>query len=137
MDLNALLSVVLCLILPLSFFIFSLVFFIYESRVLFNDIETQGIVIGFEGDPDDSDSASVIRFVTQTGREVTIKGLRNYTIGQSVTVRYPPNQPEAGKVKNEAMEGCISVSIIQIFCIISIILIWIHYLYTETMRQGG
>ncbi len=80
-------------------------FVFYQGHYLGHSIETQGAVIDLEID-DEGAAKPVVRFIAQNGQEVifTGKAASNppaHTIGQTVIVRYPPNQPDRASIKGE------------------------------------
>ncbi|WP_322494472.1 DUF3592 domain-containing protein [Chloroflexus sp.] len=78
----------------------------YQSHYLRRNIETQGAVIDLKVDEEGA-AQPVVRFITQNGQEVTFTGQVAFyppahTVGQIVTVVYPPNRPDQARIKGES-----------------------------------
>lgn len=78
----------------------------YQDRYLRRNIETQGAVIDLKVDEEGA-AQPVVRFITQNGQEVTFTGQVAFyppahTVGQIVTVVYPPNLPDQARIKGES-----------------------------------
>ncbi|MDW8403255.1 DUF3592 domain-containing protein [Chloroflexus sp.] len=105
------------------FLLFATGYILFQSHLLRQNIERQGTVIDLKVD-DEGAAAPVVRFIDHNGREVTITSLVSamppaYTIGQSVTVVYPPNQPGQARIKGESKQflaifGALSVALIVV-----------------------
>lgn len=89
---------------------------IIHSRIFCNDIETIGVVIGFESDSDGT--TSIVRYVTQHGQEVTIPASGSYELGQRVIVRYPSHDPERGSVKKDTIAALSCAVAVSVFIIL-------------------
>jgi hypothetical protein len=86
------------------------VFLLAESAIS-NGMECSAVVIDIASRPDEDGGgdlyAPVVRFVARNGQEVTITGAVfsrpcPYKIGQTVTVEYPAQAPERGRIKGES-----------------------------------
>jgi hypothetical protein len=86
-------------------------YFFWQSRPFQHGMECPATVIDIASRPDEDGRsdlyAPVVRFVARNGQEVTITGAVfsrpcPYKIGQTVTVEYPAQAPERGRIKGES-----------------------------------
>ncbi|WP_448545070.1 DUF3592 domain-containing protein [Roseiflexus sp.] len=96
-------------------------YFFWQSRPFQNGMECSAVVIDIASRPDEDGGgdlyAPVVRFVARNGQEVTITGAVfsrpcPYKIGQTVTVEYPAQAPERGRIKSESRLMYIAFGII-------------------------
>lgn len=114
------------------FLLFATGYILFQSHLLRQNIERQGTVIDLKVD-DEGAAAPVVRFIDHNGREVTITSLVSsmppaFTIGQSVTVVYPPNRPDQARIKGESKQflaifGALSVALI-VLGVIAVLMGW-------------
>ncbi|MDW8212557.1 MAG: DUF3592 domain-containing protein [Roseiflexaceae bacterium] len=109
MEPSALVSIALFLLAAGLMSLLAAGYLFFQSRPFQQGVECRGTVIDLSTRPGEDDSegqAPIVRFIAQNGQEFTFTGAvysypPAYKIGQTVTVVYPPNQPEQARIRSE------------------------------------